>query len=163
MDEKRDLTKELAQCQRHLTQLCADIEPEFLQLGRGLESIFQRAQDLSEQARGAVYLHATAHLREEGQTSAPGGHLRKVTDLFLDVRDIFNTSLDALRTTIEESVADFIQGMARQNEGFIIILDINRILSIDEITLMSAAGGPGIEADVAVQKIPGDVHAEMVV
>ncbi|MDD4986577.1 MAG: chemotaxis protein CheW [Dehalococcoidales bacterium] len=59
--------------------------------------------------------------------------------------------------------ADFIQGMARQNEGFIIILDINRILSINEITLMSAAGGPGIEADVAVQKIPGDVHAEMVV
>ncbi|MDQ7838176.1 MAG: methyl-accepting chemotaxis protein [Thermodesulfobacteriota bacterium] len=103
MDEKRDLTKELDECQRHLTQLCADIEPEFLQLGRGLESIFQRAQDLSEQARGAVYLHATAHLREEGQTSASGGHLRKVTDLFLDVRDIFNTSLDALRTTIEES------------------------------------------------------------
>ena len=103
LDEKRDLTKELDECQRHLAQLCADIEPEFLRLGRGLESIFRRAQDLSEQARGAVYLHATAHLREEGQTSASGGHLRKVTDLFLDVRDIFNTSLDALRTTIEES------------------------------------------------------------
>jgi len=59
--------------------------------------------------------------------------------------------------------ADFIQGMARQNEGFIIILDINCILSIDEITLMSAASGPAIEADAAVQKIPGDVQAEMVV
>jgi hypothetical protein len=77
LDEKRDLIKGLDECQRHLTQLCADIEPEFLQLGRGLESIFQRAQDLSEQARGAVYLHATAHLREEEQTSASGGHLRR--------------------------------------------------------------------------------------
>ncbi|MFZ5995116.1 MAG: methyl-accepting chemotaxis protein [Thermodesulfobacteriota bacterium] len=103
MDEQRDITKELDECQRHLTQLCADIEPEFLQLGRELESVFHRAQDLSEQARGAVYLHATAHLREEGQAPASGGHLRKVIDLFLDVRDIFNTSLDALRTTIEES------------------------------------------------------------
>lgn len=94
MVKKRNLIKELDECQRHLTQLCADIEPEFLQLGRELESISRRAQDLSEQAKGAVYL-------EEGQHAT--AHLRKVTDLFLDVRDIFNTSLDALRTTIEES------------------------------------------------------------
>ncbi len=79
---------ELDECQRYLSQLCSDIEPEFLQLGSEMESLFRRAQDLSEQAKGAAYL-------EEGQ---------KVTDLFLDVRDIFNTSLDGLHTMIEESV-----------------------------------------------------------
>src|SRR4030042_2185276 len=103
MVKKRNLIKELDECQRHLTQLCADIEPEFLQLGRELESISRRAQDLSEQAKGAVYL-------EEGQ---------KVTDLFLDVRDIFNTSLDALRTTIEESekAVKHISTMGKELEG----------------------------------------------
>jgi methyl-accepting chemotaxis protein len=110
MVKKRNLINELDECQRHLTQLCADIEPEFLQLGRELESISRRAQDLSEQAKGAVYL-------EEGQHAT--AHLRKVTDLFLDVRDIFNTSLDALRTTIDESAkaVKHISGMGKELGG----------------------------------------------
>lgn len=40
---------------------------------------------------------------------------------------------------------DFIQGMARQGESFIIILDINRIFSIDEVALLQDAGGMGTE------------------
>ncbi len=59
--------------------------------------------------------------------------------------------------------ADFIQGMAKQNEGFIIILDINRIFSIDEITLMSASGGPAIEADVTPEGAPENVYAQQAI
>ena len=36
---------------------------------------------------------------------------------------------------------DFIQGMGKRDEGFIIILDIDRVFSADELSLVQEAGG----------------------
>jgi purine-binding chemotaxis protein CheW len=46
--------------------------------------------------------------------------------------------------------ADFIKGMARQNEGFSIILDINRILSTEDLALLQDSAGGRAEATEAV-------------
>jgi purine-binding chemotaxis protein CheW len=41
--------------------------------------------------------------------------------------------------------ADFIRGMGRRDEGFVIILDVDRVFSADEMALVQGAGeaGPG--------------------
>ncbi|MDQ7838024.1 MAG: chemotaxis protein CheW [Thermodesulfobacteriota bacterium] len=41
---------------------------------------------------------------------------------------------------------DFIQGMARQGESFIIILDINRIIAAEDIMLLQGAAGKGADS-----------------
>jgi len=42
--------------------------------------------------------------------------------------------------------ADFIQGIGKQNDDFIIILDIDKVFSDEELTQMTAAGDPHTEA-----------------
>ncbi len=42
---------------------------------------------------------------------------------------------------------EFIHGMGKHNEQFIIILDINRVFSADELTLVGAAGVSSAEAE----------------
>ncbi len=42
---------------------------------------------------------------------------------------------------------DFIKGMARRDESFIIILDLERIFTLEELNLVQAAGGQKAEAE----------------
>lgn len=45
--------------------------------------------------------------------------------------------------------ADFISGMGKLGERFVIILAIDKVLSIDELTLLGGAAGPAAEAVAA--------------
>ncbi|MEW6327153.1 MAG: methyl-accepting chemotaxis protein [Thermodesulfobacteriota bacterium] len=94
---------ELEESQRELTQLCTDLEPEFLRLGGELEALYNRARRLSEEAGAAV-------CGEGGQ---------KATDLFREVRDIFNASLGALNDTLRGSqeALNGISAVGRELEG----------------------------------------------
>lgn len=40
--------------------------------------------------------------------------------------------------------ADFISGMAKVNGAFVIVLNVNQVLSVDEMTLLSEASGPAL-------------------
>ena len=59
------------------------------------------------------------------------------------VREVFEMRPDEIDqppkmgTSID---AAFIKGMGRQDESFIIILDINKVFSLDELTLMQSTG-----------------------
>ncbi|MFZ5993579.1 MAG: chemotaxis protein CheW [Thermodesulfobacteriota bacterium] len=53
---------------------------------------------------------------------------------------------------------DFIQGMARQGESFIIILDINRIIAAEDIMLLQGAAGTGADSPM---RNPAEEHVDI--
>ena len=51
---------------------------------------------------------------------------------------------------------EFIKGMGKHNEQFIIILDIDRVFSADELTLVGAAGAQPATAEEEGVSVPED-------
>lgn len=72
------------------------------------------------------------------------------------VVDTVNEVLEIPRTEIEQAPsfgakirADFIQGMGKIGGKFVVILDVNQVLSVDEMAQLSLAGGAEGEAALA--------------
>ncbi len=61
------------------------------------------------------------------------------------VREVFEMAPEAIEAAPKMGAAvnaEYIRGMGRQNDNFIIILDIGKIFSAEELALVRGAGGP---------------------
>lgn len=67
------------------------------------------------------------------------------------VREVFEMSPDSIEAAPRMGAAvksDYIRGMGRQDEQFIIILDISKVFSAEELAQVKMAGSPGSIQDV---------------
>ncbi|MFH1147582.1 MAG: hypothetical protein V1736_07735 [Pseudomonadota bacterium] len=83
----REVGKMVNESRKRLSQLCTQLEPEFLDLGKQLESLCTKTCDLSKRAKEAADI-------ETG---------RSITDLFLEIKSLFEQSVDVLQRNIQES------------------------------------------------------------
>ncbi len=71
------------------------------------------------------------------------------------VREVFEMKPDQIDPAPRMGTSintEFIMGMGKQDDGFIMILDINRVFSVEELNLMQASGrqAPGSKAQAEV-------------
>ena len=74
-----------------------------------------------------------------------------VVDSVSEVMDIAADMIQPAPAFGAKIRADFIAGMVEVNERFIIILDVDRVLSLDEMTLLASIEEDAAEASVATQ------------
>lgn len=83
----KEVGKMVSESQKRLFQLCTQLEPEFLDLGKQLELLSSRTCDLSKRAKETANIEAG----------------RSITDLFLETKSLFEKSVDVLQRNIQES------------------------------------------------------------
>ena len=84
----------------------------------------------------------------DGDISMLGALADKVQEVVeLDSSEIMAPPKIGLRLN-----TDFIQGMGKQNDEFIIILDIEKVFSINELEIVRAASGPEVSAAVQMDQ-----------
>ena len=72
----------------------------------------------------------------DGETTVLGA----LADAVQEVRELGSGQIEPAPKIGTRLKTDFIQGMGKQGEGFIIILDIDRVFSADELSLVQEAG-----------------------
>jgi purine-binding chemotaxis protein CheW len=77
-----------------------------------------------------------------------------IVDAVNEVLEITGADMEQAPAFGTKIRADFIQGMGRIGERFIIILDINAVLSLDEVSLLGSALEPAGSGAESSQPIP---------
>ncbi len=88
-----------------------------------------------------------------------GGDCVTIGCLVDSVKEVMEIAADEIEPPPKMGMrlrTDFIQGMARQDDRFIIILDINRIMSAEEIELLQDAGSSAANAS---ERVAGKANA----
>jgi len=75
-----------------------------------------------------------------------------VVDAVSEVLEVSPADIESAPSFGAKIRADFIQGMAKINEKFVIILDIQRVLSVDEIAALTSLGERAPEEVAAIQE-----------
>ena len=73
----------------------------------------------------------------DGETTVLGA----LADAVQEVIELESGQIEPAPKIGTRLTTDFIQGMGKRDEGFIIILDIDRVFSADELSLVQEAGG----------------------
>ena len=81
----------------------------------------------------------------DGQITVLGG----LADSVHEVIELDSTQINPPPRIAMRWRSEFIQGMARRNDDFLIILDVNAVFSSDELTLVQEAASDGVELSLA--------------
>lgn len=92
----------------------------------------------------------------DGETIQMGA----LADSVQEVVDVDPNQIGPAPTLGTKLNTDFIEGMAKRGDNFLIILDIDKVLSTDDISHIAAAADAGDDTDATLESTPTDSEAE---
>lgn len=90
-----------------------------------------------------------AEIEVDGETTVVGA----LADSVQEVLDLEPSQIEPAPKIGTRLNTDFIKGMGRQNDEFLIILDIDKVFSSEEITMIDAASTSGIKANAKEEAV----------